>query len=332
MATSTIAQMQARTQLFMDKGIPTFIWGDPGIGKTQGIEQMFDDKGYPIMFLDLSTLEAIDLRGLPSIDQENKIVEWIPPEMLPNEKRDGKKGVLFMDELNVAHPSIQAACMPLVREGRIGTWNMPKDWYIVGAGNYQSNRASAQKMPTALADRFGHITAKADIHTFTVYANRISMNPMVVGFVRAFPEHLHNMGESEQIVFATPRSWEQVALICEAPDEHRQALIAGLVGDNIAGLYETFHNTIVHLPTIEEIIKDPKNCKIPTEPSALWAVATMIARHAEKKTFSAIMTYAIRLGREMEIVAALDATKRDPDLCEHTAFIEFAKRNQDIQI
>ncbi len=332
MANSTIAQMQARVLYFMNKGIPSFIWGDPGIGKTEGIVQMFLSMGYTILFLDLSTLEAIDLRGLPAIDQQRKIVEWIPPEMLPNRKRDGKKVLLFCDEMNVAHPSIQAACMPLVREGRIGTWTMHDGVYIVGAGNFQSNRASAQKMPTALADRFGHITAKADIDTFTIYANSIGMNPMVVGFVRAFPEHLHNMDESEQIVFATPRSWEQAAKVCEAPDEHRFALMAGLVGDNIAGLYETFHNTIVNLPTIEQVIKDPVGCMIPTEPSALWAVSTMIARHAKKKTFSPIMAYAIRLGREMEIVAALDATKRDPDLCEHTAFIEFAKRNQDIQI
>ena len=122
MAQSTIAQMQDDIKGFMDADIPSFIWGDPGIGKTQGVEQMFISMGYKILFLDISTLEAIDLRGLPAIDIEAEIVKWIPPDMLPNRKRDGKKVLVFMDELNVGHPSIQAATMPFVREKRIGTW------------------------------------------------------------------------------------------------------------------------------------------------------------------------------------------------------------------
>ena len=332
MATSSIAQMQKDIKAYKDVGIPSFVWGDPGIGKTQGVEQMFEALKYNIMFLDLSTLESIDLRGLPAIDLQKELVKWIPPEMLPNKKRDGNKGILFMDELNVAHPSIQAACMPLVREGRIGTWKIPKGWYIIGAGNYQSNRASAQKMPTALADRFGHINAVADIETFTNYANFIGIDPLIVAFVRYRPELLHKMDEHEQIVFPTPRSWEEAGKVCNAPDGQRFRLMAGLVGDGAATEYEGFFKTYMYLPTIEEIIKNPKTTMVPTEPSAKYAVSTAIARHADKKNFSAVMDYAMRLDREFEIITSLDATKRDPDLCDHKAFVDFAKRNQDIQI
>ncbi len=332
MATCTVAEAEHIVNYFMSKNIPSFLWGDPGIGKTQLIEQIFAKLKQNVMFLDLSTLESIDLRGLPAIDLDKELVKWIPPELLPNEKRDGKKGCLFMDELNVAHPSIQAACMPLVREGRIGTWKKPKGWYIVGAGNYQSSRASAQKMPTALADRFGHAFVEADPETWTAWANENDINPLIVAFIRFRPELLHKMDEHEQIVFPTPRSWEQASKVCDAPDGIRSRLMSGLVGDGASAEYEGYFKTFMYLPTIEEIIKNPKTTMVPTEPSAKYAVSTAIARKATRENFSAVMTYAERLDREFEIITGLDATRRDPDLCDHKAFIDFAKRNQDIQI
>jgi len=333
MATSTIAEAMELVKIYRKQNIPSCMLGPPGIGKTLGVEQITIEEKTCLKYLELSTLESIDLRGLPSIDQEREIVKWIPPEMLPSEDRDGKKGILFLDEMNVGHPSVQAACMPLVQFGRIGSYRLPKGWYIVAAGNRQSDRASAQKIPTALADRFGFIFVEPDKDAWVEWANKNGVNPMIVAFIRWRPELLHKMDEADQIVFPTPRSWMKASLVCDIErTDLRFRAVAGVVGDGAASEYEGFYRTVKSLPEMDDIIKNPSTAMIPDEPSALYAVSTGLARMANKTNFKNVMTYAQRLDVEFEIITAIDATKQDPDLCDHKAYIQFAKRNKEIQI
>ena len=77
---------------------PVFIWGAPGVGKSQVVAQIADELGLKLTDLRAVLLDPVDLRGLPSLG--DGVAHWCPPSFLPS---DGE-GILFLDELNAAPP------------------------------------------------------------------------------------------------------------------------------------------------------------------------------------------------------------------------------------
>ncbi len=313
--------------------IPWFLWGAPGVGKSDVAAQTFAKLNLPMIDVRAVLLDPVDLRGLPMVDATNATAKWATPDFLPRVDRDGPVGGLFLDELNAAPPSTQAACFQLILNRRLGEYVMPAGWRIGAAGNRQGDRSAAQRMPSALANRFAHIDADPDIATWRAHANATGVDPLVVAFLAFRPELLHKMEGSDLRAFPTPRSWTQVAKVAgKAPDDLRGALVAGLVGDGPAGEFESFVRLYRTLPPIASIIADPKGAIVPTEPATLYAVAIALGRYATRANLSAILTYAKRLPKEFSIVLMLDAVKRDPTLLETPDFVGWARDNQDVNL
>ena len=61
----------------------------------------------PLIDIRLSQMEPTDLRGIPFRKGDN--VEWSVPSMLPDATRHGAAGILFLDEINAAPPTVSAA-------------------------------------------------------------------------------------------------------------------------------------------------------------------------------------------------------------------------------
>lgn len=315
---------------YIDADIPVFLWGAPGIGKSDCVASLAKEREQPMIDLRAILLDPVDLRGLPHVT--DGVASWARPAFLPDAERDGPKGILFLDELNAAPPSTQAACFQLVLNRRIGEYHLPAGWRIVAAGNRQTDRAAAQRMPSALANRFAHIDVEADPADWRRWANAAGISPVVSAFIAFRPELLHNMTSPDLRAFPTPRSWAQVARVADAPDGIRLNLISGLVGDGAGAEFEGFVRLYRELPSIKAILEDPRGARVPEEPAARYAVATGIARAATTTNFDAVMTYAQRLPREHEILTCVDAVKRDKALASTRAFIDFATRNQDVTI
>ena len=101
--------------------------------------------------LRLNSLDSIDLRGLPIIckdkDRRPTEVKWVRPEFIPDDGGvvvDGKKytgGIIFLDEINTAAPSVQNPALQLVLDRKVGSHHLGKNWYICAAGNKQDDKA-----------------------------------------------------------------------------------------------------------------------------------------------------------------------------------------------
>jgi MoxR-like ATPase len=83
---------------------PAFLWGSPGVGKSQIVAQVAASLGVRLIDIRAVLLDPVDLRGLPTV--EHGKAAWAIPAFLPE---DGA-GILFLDELNAAPPLVQAAC------------------------------------------------------------------------------------------------------------------------------------------------------------------------------------------------------------------------------
>lgn len=323
----------AAVNLYMANDIPAFIWGSPGIGKTQMIHALGKSAGLPVMDYRLLFRDATDLRGLPTITADGATA-WARPSDLPFIGNDGADaGILFLDELNVAAPSLQAAGFGLVEERRVADHVLKPGWRIIAAGNHASDKAAAQRMPSALANRFAHLFMNADLDAWCAWANRSGIAPVLVAFLRLRPNMLHDMTATagqQLTAFPTPRAWEKVSRLINAglPDALFMPMVAGIVGDGAAAELWGFVRVWRGLPTIADIIANPDKITIPGDPSTAYAVSTALARKADRSNFAPILRFANRaLGTAHTTVLVTDAIRRDETLKETSAFIAWAAAN-----
>jgi MoxR-like ATPase len=140
--------------------ISTMIWGPPGIGKSSIVRQAAETHSLACIDLRLSQLAPTDLRGLPVADAG--VARWYPPEFLP---REGS-GILFLDELNLAPPTMQGMAQQLILDRRVGSYTVPEEWFIWAAGNRKEDLAAVYDMPAPLANRFLHLEVEPDFDRY----------------------------------------------------------------------------------------------------------------------------------------------------------------------
>ena len=115
------------------------IWGAPGIGKSSVVEAVAKKQNIDLIDLRISQLAPTDLRGIP-VPAENK-ASWYPPDFLPT----AGKGILFLDEINMAPPAVQGIAQQLILDRKVGSYQVPDGWFIWSAGNRKEDKAGIRK-------------------------------------------------------------------------------------------------------------------------------------------------------------------------------------------
>jgi AAA domain (dynein-related subfamily) len=310
------------------------LWGKPGIGKSDVVHQIGAALGWPVIEYRANLREQVDLRGIPTVEvlsDGTKVTRWLVPDELPRVDRDGEFGILFLDEMNTASMQVQAALFQLVLSGKLGDYTLPKGWVIIAAGNAVSDRAAAQRMPTALRNRFSHFYVVADVNAWAKWAVRTGVAPEFVAFARFRRElfdDAHGLPVGDENAFLTFRSFTRASEFVNEDIDVREELIASDVGDAAAREIEGFLRLYASLGSLEDILANPKTAKVPVEASERYAVATGLARLATRKNFKQIMTYADRLDGERQTLLIHDATMRDENLKNTAEYSAWAVKNQ----
>lgn len=100
LATMSPREVTSALKAIIPTGLPVFLWGAPGVGKSQITHQVATDLGRSLIDVRAVLLDPVDLRGLPHVSHGK--AAWAIPDFLPVAERDGAAGVLFLDELNAA--------------------------------------------------------------------------------------------------------------------------------------------------------------------------------------------------------------------------------------
>ena len=261
----------------IDSKIPVFVWGNPGVGKSSIIKQIANDKNMEFIDLRLSLLDPTDLRGIPFFDSANKSAIWAKPEFLPNSNSQAF-GILFLDEINSAPPTVQAAAYQLILDRKIGEYTLPMNYAIVAAGNYESDRGVTYRMPTPLANRFVHLDFELDFEEWKSWAYESKIDTRIISFLSYKPQNLFTFdAKAKEKSFATPRSWSFVNDILNSnlQIEFLKDVISGAVGKDSSDEFMNFCKVIDKLPNIQEIL-EAINTEVPTNNSVLYALCTGI--------------------------------------------------------
>jgi hypothetical protein len=210
---------------------PIFIFGVPGIGKTQIVAQAADELGCDMIPLDLQFMSPEDFIGIPSkvdvMEPEFRDGEMIsagkgvtrsnPPSSLPSGKgKSGKGGFIFMDEANRASKRVLNTLNQFVQMGRAGDYQLPKGWVIVAAGNRPSDVAGFAEVADldfSFADRFKLYNFIPDPKAWAEWAKGSTIRgkhkfPVeIVEFIESSDLFHYLDPEKGNIKFPNPRSW-----------------------------------------------------------------------------------------------------------------------------
>jgi len=257
----TLDAASREIRVAMRKQRPVFLWGPPGIGKSELIADICNQLGGKLYDLRLALMDPSDLKGVLYYNTEQHTATWSAPPDLPTAEEAAKYPivVLFLDEMNSAPPATQAAAYQLVLNRRVGTYKLPDNVVVVAAGNRDTDRGVTYRMPAPLANRFIHLTLRPDFETWQNWAVLNKVHPDVVGYITANKVDLFNFdpkmsGQS----FATPRSWTFVSeLLAEDTLNETEFtdLVSGTVGEGIALKFNAHRKVSASMPNPTHILE-----------------------------------------------------------------------------
>jgi hypothetical protein len=258
----TVTSVQARKALLkaFDAKRPVFLWGPPGIGKSEVVAEVTEELGGFMIDLRMAQMEPTDIRGIPFFNRDMNKMDWAPPIDLPDEELASQYPiiVLFLDEMNSAPPAVQAAGYQLVLNRRVGKYKMPDNVVIVAAGNRDSDKGVTYRMPMPLANRFVHIEMRADFASWQNWAIDKGIHKDVVGYLSFSKQDLYDFdSKSASRAFATPRSWVFVSDLLKDGDEDNDTLfnlVAGSVGDGLATKFMAHRKVSGRMPEPTDIL------------------------------------------------------------------------------
>jgi AAA domain (dynein-related subfamily) len=259
------------------------IWGPPGVGKSSIVSNVASVTNMAVIDVRLSQLAPTDLRGLPV--PADGVSRWFPPEFLPT----SGNGILFLDELNMAAPTMQGVAQQLILDRRVGSYTLPDGWFVWAAGNRKEDRASVFEMPAPLANRFVHVEVEPDLESFRKWAMTpstlgiVPIDERITSFLAFRPQLLHSI-DAKRPAWPSPRSWEMASSLLAAG-----LPIAPAVGEGAASEFDGFCSVYALLPALDAILdakkstgktSKSKSLDWPEEPSARYALTLGLANRA----------------------------------------------------
>lgn len=245
--TTTINPGEENERVITGQNKPIFIFGAPGIGKTEIVTQAAEELGLDLLVVDLEFMDPSDFLGVPKpVDIKSDkpegagVTRGNPPVWLPRtnngKKYKDKGGIIFFDEVNRANQPVVTGCMKLFQSRRVMEYVLPTKWLIVAAGNRVSDdiEEAVKEMPTAFWDRVDAVNYVPTIEGFVSHVTGVDAKgkktssydylpdggggaplreivlPELLAFLQFSKEYFHTLDPSTLAAgrkFATPRGW-----------------------------------------------------------------------------------------------------------------------------
>jgi len=260
---------------------PIFIWGPPGIGKSDIVHQIGEYMDAHVIDVRLSLWEPTDIKGIPYYAANDNTMKWAPPVELPSKEfaKKHKAIILFLDEMNSAAPAVQAAAYQLILNRKVGTYALPDNVYIVAAGNREADKGVTYRMPAPLANRFVHLELAVDFDDWFQWAVDNNIHKDVVGYLTFSKKDLYDFDpKSPSRSFATPRSWSFVSELLEdeLDEETTTDLVSGAVGEGLAIKFVAHRKVAAQMPNPTDILSGKVKELKTKEISAMYSLTVSL--------------------------------------------------------
>lgn len=317
---------------------PTLLLGQPGIGKTEMVAQLSAEIGKLFVPVEAGLIPDEELGGLFRFNHQTGRVERVPITVI--RQACEQACVLFLDEITRCTLQRQGVLMTITNERRIGDFQLHPETVVVLAGN-GGESAGTHGVVDALLNRCNVVEVVAKRSEVISYLKQIGtaasapvvdpntgavLMPGSSGTLRELGIDYAATAERrvDLIAEAMPKGAADSGILWPSPRAVVKALkrlavrvdggrditsevgfaaLAGNMGNEAAAAYITVRKLRNKLPTVEDIVKDPKTAKIPPDTESGIAALGLIANAAEKNADSAWL-YTGRL-QDAETQAAI---------------------------
>lgn len=294
---------------------PVLGLGAPGIGKSEIIQQIAEKHGYRVIDLRLAQMKEEQLAGLVFPTEDKTRTQWLLPDWFP--KAGEQKAVLLLDELTSATKRIQVAAYQLVLDRKLGPMDskskLPDDTIIIALGNREDDNGVYVELAAPLANRFEIYDIEPDYDIWVEdYARKYvnpktgkGFNPLVISYLNEHKEQLHtrcnaesNDYDDDDMIFASPRSWNRVSDILNAVDSQIDMItdlrISASVGESVGRDFVMYAKNFAGVTVIQDIIagRDPE---VPTSKLVQSYVFSTMTSAYNSETYKADMARKVEL-------------------------------------
>ena len=318
-------------------GLTPMVSSSPGMGKSDIIRTVAKTFSLKIIDFRVSQCEPVDMQGYPGVT--NGRMTFHIPEYFPIEGDtvpDGYEGwLLFLDEFNSGNKQTEAAAYKLILDREVYKYKLHSRCLIAAAGNLTTDRAIVNTQSTATTSRLTHYRMRVDHKVWIDWANAHEVDHRIISLIKFKPELLHRFDTStSELTFPCPRTWEFASKVIKNKpkvDLITKTRLAGTIGEGAAVELATYSEIYQNLPTIEQILSNPKSgWKVPKEPSEQYAVTTMLAHNSTPDSIEKIIVAINRLPVDFQVITFKDIYKRSPKLNGHPAIKEWIAKNAHI--
>lgn len=297
---SKLVIQAVKNDISISKLHSVFLWGAPGVGKSQGVRELAsiieEQTGKKVEVTDIRLLlmNPVDLHGIPTANKQKTAAVWLKPKMFDMDPSEDVINLLFLDELSAAPPSVQAAAYQLVLDRKIGEHSLPDNTLVIAAGNRVTDHSVAYAMPRALANRFSHFEIQIDFDSWQDWAVSHGINPMVIMYLNYDSKKLNMEAEENDIAYPTPRTWEFVSDLLNIVDSQEDlsdyySMIASYIGNSVACDFIIWSKNYGSLPKVDEIFKGLK-VECPDSPDARYILVNSLITYVTCKQRIGIKT------------------------------------------
>lgn len=292
---------------------PLLIYGAPGVGKTQIVKAVLKEvKGEGSRMLDFQlSLKEHDDFFLPTyaVNDKGERVGAIdlPKSYLPvykpcdddalNEAADKAcgSGLIFLDELTQAKPSVQGVMLKFVNDRVLGEdYKLGSGWSIIAAANREDDGVGAYDLNTALLDRFDVVNYEPSVKTWRKWAEKHGyMNPHILDWLEQNSKYFYYSSDDQNSnKVCSPRDWEAACLrlatyaqtaeeegfdLLRIPDNTIKRSIWLSCGADVANFFMEYVRLIrtIDVKKLESVWTKPNDAPLPKKEGATYKVDLM---------------------------------------------------------
>jgi hypothetical protein len=308
------------------------IMGAPGTGKSSVVRKDMIDmlsaahkREFGCIVLDAPGIDAVDVQGFPvptKLANGQLVATVARSAHMPTDEylEAYPNGVLVIEERNAGDQLLQKTLNQVVLERRFGKFHLPKGWWVISLSNRTSDRSGASKPMAHSINRECVVELELNINDHITHWEAVGASPYAISCAKRNAAMFATEVPAEPRPFCTPRSytyaWNYLVAAAKGDVEHiptslvAQQAVGGFIGEGAAATMFAYLAMKDEVPSIDEIKRDPRGCKVPERLDATYMVAQNCVHFADSSNIGNIWTYVERLQKEIQTSCATSLLKK----------------------
>lgn len=298
--------------------------GSPGIGKTDLVKGACDEVNADLITFHPAVSDPTDFKGLPARSSDGTHADFLPFGEIFQAINAKKLTVCFLDDLGQASESVQKALMQLLLGRRLNGIKLSDKIVFCGATNDINQRAGVSGLIEPVKSRWDSIL-KMDVSLddWCQWAITNGMPNELIAFIRTRPELLSKFEATKDLTNSpSPRTWASVGRRVKRGVQNFE-LLAGAVGQGPATEFLAYLEMAKDAPSLDAILADPENAKIPEKAALMYLVAGGLAMRATETNFPRVFKYLSRMSQPFRVMSLRDAVLKNKSLANTETFVSW---------